>query len=73
MNKNKLKSILALHGDTQAVLAEYLNISDNRLSAKINGYRGADFNRKEIAAIRRRYELDADQIDSIFFGEVVSE
>ena len=72
MNKNKLKSILALHGDTQAVLAEYLGLSENRLSAKINGYRGADFTRIELANMKKKYNLDSNEIDSIFFDVEVS-
>lgn len=71
--KNKLKSILALHGDTQGNLAKYLSLSENRLSAKFNGYRGADFTRTEIAKMKKKYGLNAEQIDSIFFDLEVSE
>lgn len=72
MDKNKFRSILALNGDTQGSLAEYLKISQNRVSAKINGYRGADFSRSEIELIKKRYNLTSDQIDSIFFSLDVS-
>lgn len=72
MDKKKFKSILALNGDTQGTLAEYLDIGQNTLSAKINSYRGADFSRAEIELMKKRYNLSADQIDSIFFSLDVS-
>lgn len=72
MNKAFLESVMKLHSDTQADLAEYLGISLSRLNAKINEYRGAQFFQTEIAAIKKRYTLSEEQVDSIFFGEEVS-
>lgn len=72
MNKAFLESVMKLHSDTQADLAKYLGISLSRLNAKINEYRGAQFFQTEIAAIKKRYTLSEEQVDSIFFGEKVS-
>lgn len=67
MNKPLLESVMKLHSDTQADLAEYLGISLSRLNAKINEYRGAQFVLSEIAAIRSRYTLSEKQVNDIFF------
>ena len=66
MNKERLKSVMALHSDTSKGLAEYLGISEQSVSAKINE-KGSEFKQKEIAAIKARYNLTPEQIDSIFF------
>jgi hypothetical protein len=68
MNKNQLKSIMVLHGDTGGSLAEYLGISESRFSAKINETSGAAFTQKEICKIKQKYNLSADDVDSIFFN-----
>lgn len=68
MNKNQLKSIMTLHGDNNGKLAEYLGISESRFSAKINETNGAEFNKGEITKIKQKYDLSADDIDSIFFN-----
>lgn len=67
MNKPMLESLMKLHNDTQADLAQYLGISLSRLNAKINEYRGAQFVQAEIIAIRNRYKLTANQVNQIFF------
>lgn len=72
MNKAFLESVMKLNSDTQADLAEYLGISLSRLNAKINEYRGAQFFQTEIAAIKKRYALTEQQVDTIFFGGKVS-
>ena len=54
MNKNKLKSKMAEFGDTMEDLAEYLGIHRSSLSAKINNYRGAEFNQTEIRMIAEK-------------------
>lgn len=71
MNKDLLRSIMVLHGDTNKSLAEYLNISEQSFSAKINE-NGTEFKQGEILLIKTRYNLDSDMIDRIFFTEVVS-
>lgn len=68
MNKALLRSIMALHGDTSKDLANYLGISEQSVSNKINE-NGTEFKQSEIRRIRIRYKLTADQVDLIFFAE----
>lgn len=68
LNKNQLRSFMALNGDNDGKLAEYLGMSRSRFSAKINETGGAEFNQGEISKIKQRYNLTADEIDSIFFN-----
>ena len=67
MNKKLLRSIMALHGDTNATLAEFLGITDQSVSNKINE-NGTEFKQGEIAKIKERYNLDSAMIDKIFFN-----
>ena len=67
MNLHMMKSIMALHGDTIKDLAEYLGIHPNSVSNKINE-NGSEFKQGEIALIKARYNLTADQVDNIFFN-----
>lgn len=67
MNRSLLKSIMALHNDTVRELAEFLGITPNSVSNKINE-NGTEFKQGEIAMIKERYNLSADQVDEIFFG-----
>lgn len=67
MNGAMLKSIMVLNGDTIRNLADYLDISPQSVSDKINE-RGTEFKQGEIAMIKERYNLSADQIDAIFFN-----
>lgn len=68
MNKNLLKSKMALHGDTSGVLAEYLGITQNTFSLKLNGV--AVFTQPEIQKIKDKYNLTSEEIDQIFFGKL---
>ncbi|MBT9794514.1 XRE family transcriptional regulator [Clostridium sp. MCC334] len=68
MNKNQLRSVMALHGDNDGMLAEYLGISKSRFSAKINETGGAEFNQGEILKIKHKYNLSAEEVDLIFFS-----
>ncbi len=72
MNKKELESVMKKYGDTQSTLAKALSISRTRLNSKINEKQNASFTQPEIAAIRKRYELTASQIDTIFFNSSVS-
>lgn len=72
MNKNKLESVMRLHGDTGTALADHLGIARSTFSAKINETNGAEFTQKEIATIKQRYKLSAQEVDEIFFAEIVS-
>lgn len=72
INKNMLISKMKLIGDTQAHLACALRLSLARTNAKINETDGAEFTRDEMAIIKNRYHLTADEIDQIFFPENVT-
>lgn len=72
MNKNRFKAILALNGETQTELAKVLSLTAQTLSKKVNESCGAEFTQNEIRLIKTRYNLDASQVDQIFFGNEVS-
>lgn len=67
MNKNKLKAKMVEHGDTSEILAKCLGIHRSSLSAKMNGYRGAEFNQTEIKTMATRYHMTDSEIAEIFF------
>lgn len=67
MNSKLLRSQMILHGDTNATLAEFLGISEQSVSNKINE-NGTEFKQGEIAKIKDRYNLDSDMIEQIFFA-----
>ena len=71
MDKRKLESLMRLHGDTGGTLAEYLGIARSTFSAKLNETNGAEFTQGEISMIKRRYDLNAEQVDDTFFNEKV--
>lgn len=71
MNKQKLKGAIVSHGDTQSKLAEALGMSISALSLRINGH-GKGFLQSEMDAIKRRYNLTAEEMDEIFFGSDLS-
>lgn len=68
MNGKLLRSIMVLHGDTNASLAEYLGITEQSVSNKINE-NGTEFKQGEIFAIKAKYNLDSDMVDRIFFAD----
>lgn len=72
MNPNKLRAVMALHGDNGNILSKVLEISPQAFSAKLNGRNGREFTQSEIQAIKERYNLTAEDVDDIFFGSVVS-
>lgn len=67
MDKARLKSIMALHGDTNKDLAELLEISEQSVSAKINE-NGTEFKQGEITKIKDKYKLSPIEVDAIFFA-----
>ena len=67
MNKELLRSIMVLHGDTNKDLAELLGISEQSVSGKINE-NNTEFKQGEIAKIRQHYNLTAEQVTNIFFS-----
>lgn len=66
MNKAKLKSIMALHGDTNKDIAELLGISEQSVSSKINE-NGTEFKQGEIRIISDKYNLSPEELAAIFF------
>lgn len=68
MNKLMLESVMKLHGDTGTSLAKYLGMARPTFSAKINETNGAEFTQGEIAMIRERYSLNAEDVIKIFFN-----
>lgn len=68
MNAKLLRSVMVLHGDTNASLADFLGITEQSVSNKINE-NGTEFKQGEIAKIKTRYNLDSDMVDRIFFAE----
>lgn len=66
MNKTALRIKMIANNDTGITLSKALDMSETTLSAKINGK--AEFTRSEMAKIKARYKLSAEDIDSIFFN-----
>ena len=58
---------MVLNNDTNKSLAEFLNLSEQTVCNKINE-NGTEFKQGEIAMIKERYNLTADQISDIFFN-----
>lgn len=67
MNKAMLRSVMILHGDTVADLAEHLNISVQSVVNKM-GDKRSEFKQSEIAKIKDRYDLTPEQLEDIFFN-----
>ena len=72
MNKNKLESVMKLHGDTGTSLSTYLGIARSTFSAKLNETNGAEFTQGEISSIKEKYNLTAEETVEIFFDSKVS-
>lgn len=68
MNAKLFRSVMVLHGDTNASLAAFLGITEQSVSNKINE-NGTEFKQGEIAKIKSRYNLDSDMVDRIFFAD----
>lgn len=67
MNKELLRSVMVLHGDTNRSLAASLGITEQSVSNKMNE-NGTEFKQGEISHIKTRYNLTSEQIDLIFFA-----
>lgn len=65
--KNKLKGIMIYNNDTQENLSKALGLAVATLSYKMNGR--TEFTRQEIAKIKERYNLTAEELDDIFFND----
>lgn len=72
MNQKKLLSIMILNGDTSKSLANYLSITPQTFSNKLNERRKSGFTQPEIMLIKKKYHLSAEDIDDIFFENKVS-
>lgn len=68
MNSKLLRSFMVLHGDTNATLADFLGITEQSVSNKINE-NGTEFKQGEIAMIKARYNLEPEMVDRIFFAD----
>ena len=68
MNSKLFRSVMVLHGDTNATLGAFLGISEQSVCNKINE-NGTEFKQGEIEKIKVRYNLDSDMIDRIFFAQ----
>ena len=66
IDKNLLKFFMGKHGDTQTDLARAINMPQSALSLRMNGH--VDFRKNEMEAIRKRYDLTAEQMQEIFFA-----
>ena len=66
MKVNVFNSKMALFSDTFESLSEYLGISRQTLSMKINGK--TEFKRDEIDKIIIRYKLTPEETHEIFFS-----
>lgn len=67
MNKELLRSVMVLNGETNRDLAEVLGISEQSVSNKINENK-SEFKQGEIAIIRQHYNLTEEQVVNIFFA-----
>lgn len=65
MNSLEMKVAMKRNEDTQEKLAEVLGLQISGVSARINGK--TDFRAKEIAKIKDRYKLSAEELVKIFF------
>lgn len=70
MQKEELKSIMALFGDNQKDLAALLGRTEANISKKIAGKKA--FRQDEISTIALHYKLTADDIQRIFFAQTVT-
>ena len=68
MNSKLFRSFMVLNNDTNKTLADYLGITEQSVSNKINE-NGTEFKQGEIARIKARYNLTSEQVDRIFFAE----
>lgn len=64
--------VLLDNDDNQGKLALYLGISQQTLSKKLNERHGSEFSQTEIKMIKEKYNLTAEQVDNIFFKQLVS-
>lgn len=71
MNSKLFKIHMLRNNDTQAILAEVLELPQSAISARINGK--TEFRQNEINTIRKRWDLSNTDTVDIFFEEEVSD
>lgn len=71
MNKKAFDIAKLENGDTNKDIAEYLNISEQSVSNKINENE-TEFKQGEIAKLIKRWKLSDERVVEIFFSELVS-
>ena len=67
MNSQMLRSIMILHGDTNKDLAKLIGKTEQSVSNKMNE-KGTEFTQGEIAKIKAKYNLTAEEVEAIFFN-----
>lgn len=72
MNSALLKGEIRARSMTQEDVAAKIGISLSRFNAKLNNTGGAEFSLGEVRALKALLCLDANQVDIIFFDDVVS-
>lgn len=70
MNRNLFRAMIAENNETQTQLATAMGMGASNLSDRINGK--IPFRQNEIAFIRNRYKLSAQEVDRIFFAAELS-
>ena len=68
MNKQELLAVMVRNSDNGGRLSNYLGINRSTFSAKLNQRKGAEFTQGEIARIKERYNLSAEDVFTIFFS-----
>ena len=71
MNKEKFRALLATYGHTYKNVANLLEITEQSVVNKVNETR-SEFKQSEIRKISYFYNLDSEEIKSIFFDLKVS-
>lgn len=66
LNVQMLKSKMVLFRDTQKDLADALGMSIVTLQSRLSG--SSYFDQREIAIIKKRYQLTPFEVDTIFFA-----
>ena len=67
MDKKLFRAVMTENGDNYSTLAKKLGITESTLSNKVNEKSNNGFTQPEILKIKEFYNLDALQIDRIFF------
>ena len=70
MNERLLKAKMAYYGDSKSSLSKYLGMANVTLANKMNST--SEFTQSEIKKIIDRYHLSPDEVEQIFFAELVS-